>query len=271
MKADAHIHLFSGGFLGPPSVAGGIVEYEQMRQLGGIDEALVVGYEGEAGYFGNNDYILDLSRRIRWIKPLYFVDSTKPPPNNEMITFALTAGFRGIALYLNQSSRNLPDWPLPFLRDFGRPGIIVNINAPMRSINSHALPIRSMESSSVLISHLGLPGQGAPPTVSAAREALAPLLGLARCKHVSVKLSGLYVVDPHHPYVGAKAYVSELLEAFGPERILWGSDFSPALAHGTMRELADLPAWVADMLTIEEIERVTGNNLRQLLHAAERT
>lgn len=49
-----------------------------------------------------------------------------------------------------------------------------------------------------------------------------------------MKLSGFYALAaPSHdfPHTQAWGYVETLLEAFGVERLLWGSDFSPALSH----------------------------------------
>ena len=65
---------------------------------------------------------------------------------------------------------------------------------------------------------------------------------LAQRDHVAVKFSGLYgVSDPAHdfPHAAAQPFVDVLLDAFGPARLLWGSDFSPALDFVSFAQAAD--------------------------------
>ncbi len=58
------------------------------------------------------------------------------------------------------------------------------------------------------------------------------MLALARFAGARVKLSGFYALTTpgyDYPHRAAWPYVAALLEAFGGERLLWGSDFSPSL------------------------------------------
>jgi predicted TIM-barrel fold metal-dependent hydrolase len=95
----------------------------------------------------------------------------------------------------------------------------------------------------VLISHLGLPGRYAsPPSRNAARKILSPLCALAKQPHVGVKLSGLYAIsDPSHayPHRSAHPFLRQLYDDFGPKRLYWGSDFSPALEHVSFAQMID--------------------------------
>ena len=54
-----------------------------------------------------------------------------------------------------------------------------------------------------------------------------------------------------------------VLDAFGPSRCIWGSDFSPTLDHGTFEQAFNVPQ--LDQLSETEIDRVKGANLLQLL------
>lgn len=120
-----------------------------------------------------------------------------------------------------------------------------------------------------MISHLGLPGRFASvPSLEDARQHLKPLLALSRFEHVSVKLSGLYAIsDPPHgfPHAAAKPFVQTLLDAFSPARLLWGSDFSPALDFVSFAQTTD--PQMLDDCSAAETEAVTGGNLLRLLPA----
>ena len=59
---------------------------------------------------------------------------------------------------------------------------------------------------------------------------ISDLIALARCPNVSVKTSGYHYFsrDPY-PYAESRALVAAVLDAFGPDRLLWGSDFPHVL------------------------------------------
>ena len=61
------MHLFADGYVGVrgSSPAGGdeLAAYDAFRQQHGIERALLLGYEGEPPYRGNNAHVLALARR----------------------------------------------------------------------------------------------------------------------------------------------------------------------------------------------------------------
>lgn len=265
MNADAHIHLFKNGFFGAPGSQVGVQEYERLRVLGGIEEALVVGYEGDERYIDNNAYILELSRNRPWIKPLYYLDARTGPQEEEELRELRTRGYLGFSLYLDEDEESLLTWSASALRFFKEFKSIVSINAGTKALARAAPLISAMSSCTVLISHLGLPGLMPHSTHKLARERMGPLLELSRQPHVFVKLSAFYAVDPIYPYSGAAPPVEVLLEAFGASRLLWGSDFSPAMGYGSDAQIARIPPWLTDLLSPDELVAVGGQNLRQAL------
>jgi L-fuconolactonase len=83
---------------------------------------------------------------------------------------------------------------------------------------------------------------------------------------VSVKLSGLYAIsDPPHdfPHAAARPFVDVIFATFGPSRVLWGSDFSPALDHVCFAQLADIHVLAG--CSPSEVAGVMGGNLIRLL------
>jgi L-fuconolactonase len=77
----------------------------------------------------------------------------------------------------------------------------------------------------VIVDHVGMP---APPTAPPFDDLLATLpelLALAVHPNVAVKLTGLPLLAPgDYPFPGVWPALRALLEAFGPGRLLWGTD-----------------------------------------------
>jgi predicted TIM-barrel fold metal-dependent hydrolase len=83
---------------------------------------------------------------------------------------------------------------------------------------------------------------GNPPVASGAREPWAAGIdALGACENVVVKLSGLTVHCPPGETTAEllRPWVDRLLEAFGPERMLWGGDWPVTDLN------SGLPGWLA--------------------------
>jgi L-fuconolactonase len=95
---------------------------------------------------------------------------------------------------------------------------------PLYLRHMHAIAKRFPELR-IVIDHCGMP---APPTCPPADDLLATLsdlLALAEYPHVAVKLTGLPVLLPdRYPFPQLWPVLHQLIDAFGPERLLWGSD-----------------------------------------------
>jgi L-fuconolactonase len=272
--ADAHLHLFARGFSpGDANVADSeLAVYERLRNQHKIERGLVIGYEGEERHRGNNEYILALGKNHPWVAPVAYLDAS-PPPSVESLRHLHRGGARGFSVYApdGQSAGTISTWPVDLLAELNDQNAIVSINAPPAAAEVLAPFVRALDECTVLFSHLGLPGRfRAIPSADAASGLMAPLLRLAGARQVAVKFSGLYgVSDPAHdfPHRAAQPFVEALLDAFGPSRILWGSDFSPALEHVSFVQTLD-PRFLAGC-TSSEIAAVMGGNLLCLLEAHE--
>jgi L-fuconolactonase len=269
--ADAHLHLFrdgyADGFAGPPGTNAELATYERLRAHFGIERGLVVGYDRGPQYAGNNDYILDLARDRSWIAPLAYLPAA--PPTVEQLRELHRRGAVGFALYLPEASdaSALAAWPVEALAELRAQRAILSLNANPASTSLLAEFVEALDGCAILFSHLGLPGQfDRIPKAAEARERLAPLLAVAQREQVAVKFSGLYgVSDPAHdfPHAAAQPFVDVLLGAFGPARLLWGSDFSPALDFVSLAQTADVRPLAA--CSPAEVAQVMGGNLLRLL------
>lgn len=270
--ADAHVHLFSTGFAGitgrPLAGEDEVGAYERLRAHHGIVRALVVGYEGEARYAGNNDYVLGLAAERAWITPVVFVRAAAAPTPEELREWSLR-GAVGIAAYApgEREGSAIARWPAAVKAELRRQRAVISLNAVPGATAALTRLADELDSCRVLFSHLGLPGRRqAPLQLDEARAELASLIALASRPHVAVKFSAPYAIsNPGHefPHAAAAPFVEALLESFGPERLLWGSDFSPALDHVSFAQTLDDRLLIG--CTRSETAAVMGGNLLRLL------
>lgn len=275
-RADAHLHLFADGYPGRygRSPAGGqeIAIYQDIRRAHGIGRALVVGYEGDPRFTGNNHYLASLAARHDWIAPVAYLP-TGGPESGQAGTAApdhwLRCGFVGFAAYLPDPAA--ADWFAGWLSHhagiLNRSAVVLSLNAVPAAAARLGPALTVADGCTVLFSHLGLPGrQPAVPDPAAAAAVLAPLGELARLPHVGVKVSGLYAVsDPahDHPHPAARPFVERLLDWYGPQRMYWGSDFPPSLDFVSFAQTLD-PIGLAGLST-DEYSDVVGRNLLRAL------
>jgi predicted TIM-barrel fold metal-dependent hydrolase len=244
--------------------------YERLREHHGIERALLVGYEAEPRYAANNAEVIELARTRPWIAPLAYL-AVRPAPTAERLRELRSAGAAGFAVYLPSEAdgRAFGDWPAATFAELRAQAALISFNAgPAGTVAAVAAgAVDDLDGCALLFSHLGLPGRyAAPPSPADVRERLAALLALAGRAGVAVKLSGLYAIsDPPHdfPHAAAQPIVDVLLDAFGPSRLLWGSDFSPALDFVSFAQAAD-PRWLAGC-SATEADDVMGGTLLRLL------
>lgn len=282
--ADAHLHLFRRGWAGadgraPEGDGEELAAYERLRADHGIARGLVLAYEPEPEprYAGNGEELLALARERAWIAPLVHLPHDRPPAPGRLRELR-ARGAAGVALYLPGAAQGdaVAAWPAAALAELREERAIVSLNATPEATARLGSFAAALDGCTLLFSHLGLPGRWdgvAPPTAAQARERLAPLLALAELPHVAVKLSGLYAISaPAHgfPHAAAVPYAEAVLAAFGPGRLLWGSDFSPSQEFVSFPQAADVRTLLAGCGP-EEIDDVMGRNLLRLLGGAART
>ena len=82
----------------------------------------------------------------------------------------------------------------------------------------------------------------------------AEVLGLAQLPDVYMKLSGLNHFAEDAPlYKSARPFTSQVINAFGPERMVWGSG-TPKIVDAHMQDYSKA-----------DISKVKGENLQRLL------
>jgi predicted TIM-barrel fold metal-dependent hydrolase len=266
--ADAHMHLFAHGYHPGLDAPGGsdVDRYEAIMATHDITAALAVGYEGEGIDPDNNAYLRALAAQRPWMSTVAHLP-VSPPPTHDELEQLLAAGHSGIALHCPDAvgAHAVAGWPEGRWALLADRGALVSFNATPEAHPGLAELVRTYTGCQFLFSHVGQPGRYEfPPTKDTASERLSALLELSSATNCWVKISALYSISANaHPYADADPFVSVVLDTFGPSRCIWGSDFSPALDHGTFDQAFILPQ--LDQLSKSEIERVMGANLLQLL------
>ena len=273
-RADAHIHLFEGGFSGSFASRPGVhldepACYASLAGDHGVQRALVVGYAGAPWCVRNNDWIAEQARRYDWIRSLAHVDPGRPPSVAQLESWQ-GQGFVGISLYVfdavsREALMRLPSglWSWLVERRW-----LISINSQGQYWAAWFPILERHAELRLLASHLGLPPKvSQPPSGLQAEEALASVVALASFPGPRVKLSGFYALsDPgyDYPHAAAWPYVEALLGAFGAHRLLWGSDFSPCLNLLTFPQTLGL---FSRMPFIDDAQRqaIEGENLLALL------
>lgn len=112
----------------------------------------------------------------------------------------------------------------PVLAAAARHEVPVVFFIPLYLRQMHAIAKRFPELR-IVIDHCGMPAPPtAPPRVDLL-DTLPELLALAEYPNVAVKLTGLPVLAPgSYPFPAIWPALHRMLEAFGPGRLLWGSD-----------------------------------------------
>ncbi len=266
---DAHIHLFEAGYPNRYGPLGDEVRlYSEMRSVHGIGAALVVAYEGQPAFSGNNHFVLELSRRYSWVRPLCFHSCRERPAANWWRMMQAN-GSLGLVLYLHsrEDVDALARWPTAFWRELSAAGALVSVNITASLAASMIDYCRNTPGATWLFSHLGLPGTfAAVPDADEVQRRLGGVLALAELPNTGIKISALYatsVPEAAFPHPEATPVVAALHAAFGTERLYWGSDFSPALGFVSMEQT--ILAVARLFPDVSQREQVMGGNLGRLL------
>ena len=280
-RADAHIHLFGRAEEAIPGVVqDDAVRYDIMKAGYSVDVALIVGPPPQS-FPGNNDFVAEMATEFDWLRPvagLRVYELTL-----ERLEELALGPWVGISLYTaGEEWAGLAAVPAEVWSWLIQRRWLVSVNDMCLSRGPEsgwAAWLRIVEAHPelrLLISHLGLPA-AAPPsvpgvahwTVEECRERIADVLALAACPGPRVKLSGFYALTTpgsDYPHEAAWGYVQALLEAFTSERLLWASDFPPAVTGGDLSFPQTINLFTKmSFLTEEDRVKIEGGNLIALL------
>jgi L-fuconolactonase len=194
-----------------------------------VDAAVLIQFNGQT----NNDYLFDCVRRYPdRFAAVVLVDYSRAGALDDLEQLA-ERGATGVRL--PPFARSGGDDPLAIWRAADRLGLAVSCGGEGADFATPAFAelVSAFPRLPMVLEHLGSvnhpDGEGAP--YATRRQVFA----LARFPNVHIKVHGVgeiaerpYPFVEPLPFVGAVPPIMEMaFEAFGPERMMWGSDYPP--------------------------------------------
>ena len=233
---------------------------EEMKTAG-VDRAILVPPSWE-GY--RNDYALEAAQR----HPDRFAVMGKVPLNDpaskdKLASWLKQPGMLGFRISFRHSGTHsflddgTADW---FWADCERYDIPVMIFAPFAVAKIGAIAERH-PGLRVIVDHMGLNVQWKGKDLG---PGIDVLLKFASMKNVGVKASCLpcYVAEPY-PFPTLHPQIRRVVDAFGPQRIFWGTDLSQMPC--SYRQAVTLVTEELDFLSLQDKEWIMGRALAHWL------
>lgn len=228
MIVDTHVHVVSGDRQRYPVLAGApdwpVTEVDplvsDMDRLG-IERALLV--QTYFTYGVDNSYMIDAAcRSPTRLGTVCVIDQAAPDAPDVLTQLARHHGVRGIRLMpkghppgILSDPRTFPVW-----RRAAELGLVVTVAAELEHLAQMPAVVERFPEVQVCFEHMWGLEPGDPPY-----ERVAPILALARFPQVRLKLC------PNNSYAAREGrgtpeqFFSMLIQHFGIERMMWGSNY----------------------------------------------
>lgn len=171
--------------------------------------------------------------------PVVFVDPARPDAPAQLAALA-ARGASGVRLGANDRSPG--DDPLALWRAAAMLGLTIScygLSTDFAAPTFAAL-VAALPEARIVLEHLG--SHSRPDATDAESAARQAAFDLARFPYVAIKIPGLGEFCPRDPPSSAASgnmpytrpippYLAQALAAFGPQRMLWGSDYPPVRAR----------------------------------------
>jgi L-fuconolactonase len=268
---DAQVHAYERDhpgrpwadvLAGPPEVTGDQL-VAAMDEVG-VDGAILVS--AFTLYRYDASYALEVYARhpgrFALVKP---VDPTDPAVAETIAEWATTPGAVAVRIMLNRGVSSDPADPgiNGVLAAAARHALPVNLLAAGRLQQAYDLAARNPDTQ-IVIDHLGLRQPLAPPSPAQPFADLPGLLALAAQPNVAIKLTGACTLS-HEPFPYRDIWepLGRILDAFGLDRCLWGTDWTRAVALLTYEEGVDAFR-VTDRLSDSDRAALMGGTLTRI-------
>lgn len=270
MIIDAHLHIWRSTSDYPDPAATIVSPFSDVpvelladtMDEHGVARAVLVQplYPGE-----DNSYVADCAAaEPDKYAAVCVVDPTRPDAANRLEYWVNERGCKGLRLRPMMAGEEQafghPDSD-PLWQRADALGIVINIVARPRHVPTiHALAER-FPNVPTIIDHM------AHPNVKAGvrSDAFQVLLNLARFPNIYVKPTGYYYFSQErYPYQDCWDFFNAVYDHFGPERLIWGSDFPHVLLTTGYRRSLLMQERVYSFLTPDELAAIMGENARRL-------
>ena len=226
----------------------------EMREAG-VDRAVLVPPFFE-GY--RNDYAVACAEEApEAFRVMARVDlrTGDPGPVRELLGNPVVAGVR--LVFLPADAGRVDDPGADWLWSFAEAADVPVMLLASGQLDALGVLARSRPGLRLAVDHLGLTGRAMDAAVA---PEIATLLTLAGLPNVSVKLTAVpcySTEDP--PYPALHPFLRQLHDAFGPERLFWGSDLSRL--RGSYADLVRLFREDLGFLSPGDVEAIMGRSV----------
>ncbi len=202
----------------------GLYKYEPVESLlyhmntSGVDRAVFIQYAGNS----DNQYMLDSMAA----QPENFQAAMIVDPTDDGTAIRQWAERDIVGIRLPANSRADCADPLAQWRTAAELGLVVSAPSNPQSLLSDefAEVLREFPNLSIVIEHLAGIGEGQQPPYDTFKK----ILELAEQPNLSIKLPGFGEICPVPlPFDPIPPLADMTIEAFGPQRVMWGSDYPP--------------------------------------------
>jgi predicted TIM-barrel fold metal-dependent hydrolase len=225
---------------------------------GGIRYAVVVHpepYQDDHRYL---EYCLDVGKGR--LKGTALVFSDRPGSIERLPELVKRMDIAAVRVHAYAPDR-LPPFGKPELRNLwrmaGELGVAVQIHFEPRYAPGFEPYIQEFKTTKVYVDHLGRPFQGTP-------EEYARVMRWARFPNVIMKLSSI-PSNRSYPHRSVLAIIAELVEAFGPDRLMYGGGFGSTATGDSYRSTFERARGLLSMLSAEDQAKVLGGNAIRLM------
>jgi L-fuconolactonase len=244
---DAQVHAYERDHPGRPwaAVLHGPAEVTGDQMVAamdavGVDGALLVSPFTMYRY--DASYAIEVRDRhpgrFALIKP---VDPSDPAAAETVADWKATPGAVGIRIMMNRGVSDDPADPgiNRLLAAGARHTLPVNILCWGRLEQARALAARNPETS-IVIDHLGLQQPFEPPLPAQPFADLSKVLALAGLPNVAIKITGACTLSREvYPFTDIWDPLMRIVDAFGIDRCLWGTDWTRAVGLLTYKQGVD--------------------------------
>ena len=270
MIIDPHLHVYSSdtarySIMGPKPEQDGSVELlNRTMAEAGVDKAVIVQPKH---YLFDNRYVADCLKRFPGkFAAVGLVDPTAPDAPDRLEELITEHGFGGMRLHLGRygspSVLAAPDKD-PIWKRAEELGACFTLFGRAEDYPALEPIVSRFPGVNVVIDHLaGVPANEAPPC-----PLLEILLRFASYPNVNVKVSnvGGRSSEPY-PHRDTFPMIRKVYDAFGPERLMWGTDFPHVFRPGATGylECLDLIRKHIDFFTDEDLEWILCKTIQKV-------
>ena len=224
----------------------------------GVEKALLV----QSTTTTDNTYLIECMRRFpNRFSVVCRVDTDSPTALDDLERWA---GEGAEAIRLRNFQRSPGDDPWAIWRKAEELGLSVSVGGPIEVFASDDFAglVESLPSLKIVIEHLG----GAGVWAVGETERPAPpytrfrqMLKLADYPNTYIKIHGIgEICPPPFPYQDIPPFVDLAYDAFGPQRMMWGSDYPPVSLREGYTNALRFPMEHMPFCSQEDLEWIFG-------------